>query len=55
MKQGSDGISNPGDVENLRRFGTWGYGSAMGLAVLNLWLELVILESFSNLNNSLIL
>ena len=36
------------------RCGTWGHGLA-GMVVLESWLDLMILEVFSNLNASMIL
>jgi len=46
--QGSGGVTNPGGVQKTCRYGISGYGLA-GMVVLGGWLDLIILEVFSNL------
>ena len=52
--QGSVGVPTPGGVQKTCRCGTSGHGLA-GMVVLGLQLDLMILEVFSNLNDSVIL
>ena len=52
--QGSGGVAIPGGVQKMCRYSTSGHGLA-GMVVLGWWLDLMILEVFSNLNNSMIL
>jgi len=52
--QGSGGVTVPGDVQKMCRYGTSGHGLA-GMVVLGGWLDLMMLEVFSNLNDSRIL
>ena len=52
--QGSGGVTISGGVQKTRRYGTSGYGLA-GTVVLGWWLDLMILEVFCNLNDSMIL
>jgi len=51
--QGNGGVPIPGGVQNTCRCGTLGHGLA-GLAVLGWGLDLMILEVFSNLNDSVL-
>ena len=51
--QGSGGVTIPGGVQITCRCGTSGHGLA-GLVVLGSRFELMILEAFSNLNDSVI-
>jgi len=44
----------PGGVQKMCRCGTLGYGS-VSMVVLGGWLDLMILEVFSNLNVSMII
>jgi len=46
--QGSGGVTIPGGVQKMCRYGTSGHGLA-GMVVLGWWLDLMILEVFSNL------
>jgi len=52
--QGSGGITIPGGVQKMCRSGSSGHGWA-GMVVLGWRLDLMILEVFSNLNDSMIL
>ena len=52
--QGSSGVTIPGGVQKTCKYGTSGHGLA-GMVVLGWWLDLMILEVFSNLNDSMIL
>jgi len=52
--QGSDEVPIPGGVQKTCRYGTSGYG-LVGMAVLGGWLDLMILEVFSKLNDFMIL
>jgi len=52
--QGSGGITIPGGVQTMCRYSTSGCGLA-GLMVLGWQFGLMILEVFSNLNDSMIL
>ena len=52
--QGGRGVPIPGGVQKPCRGGTLGHGLA-GVGVMGRWLDLVILEVFSNLNDSMIL
>ena len=52
--QGSGGVTIPGGVQKACRCGTSGYG-LVSMVVLGGWLDLMILEIFSNLNNPMIL
>jgi len=52
--QGSGGVTIPGGVQKMCRYGTSGHGLA-GMVLLGGWLDLMILEVFSNLNDSMIL
>lgn len=45
----------PGGIEKMYKCGIWGCGFVVVLAVLGQWLDLTILESFSNLKDSIIL
>ena len=49
--QGSGGVPIPGGVQKPCRCGTVGYGLA-GVGVLGWWLDMMISEVFSNLNDS---
>ena len=49
-----DGVTIPGGVKKMCTYGTSGHG-LVGMVVLGGWLDLKILEVFSNLNNSMIL
>jgi len=51
--QGSGGVAIPGGVQKMCRCGTWGHGLA-GMVVLGWWMDLLILEVFSSLNDSVI-
>lgn len=53
--QGRGGASTPGGVRKLRGCGTWGHGPLVALAVLEAGLDVMVLEGFSNLNNSVVL
>jgi len=50
----SGGVTIPGGVQKACRCGTLGYGLA-GMVVVGWWLDLMLLEFFSNLNDSMIL
>ena len=52
--QGSGGVTIPGGVQKTCRCGTSGHGLA-GVVVIGWQLDLMILEVFSNLNDSMIL
>jgi len=52
--QGSGGVPIPGGVQKTCRCGTSGHGLA-GMGVLGWRLDVMILEIFSNLNDSMIL
>ena len=52
--QGGGGFTIPGGVQEPRGCGTEGCG-LMGMVVTCWWLDLTILEVFSNLNISMIL
>jgi len=52
--QGGGGVPIPGGVQKTCSCGTWGHGLA-GTVVLGGWLDLMILEVFSNCNDSVIL
>jgi len=52
--QGSGGVPIPGGVQKLCGCGTWGHG-LVGMVVFGWWLDLMILEVFSSLNDSMIL
>lgn len=43
----------PGSVPKMHRCNTWGHGLVVALAVLAEWLDLVILEGFSSLSESM--
>ena len=51
--QGSGGVPIPGGVQKTRRYGTSGHGLS-GMGLLGGWLDLMILEVFSSLNDSMI-
>jgi len=51
--QGSGGVPIPGGVQKLCGCGPWGHGLA-GMVGLGWWLDLMVLEDFSNLNDSVI-
>ena len=51
--QGSGGLTMPGGVQKMRRRGTSGRG-LVGMVVLGWQLDLMILEVFSKLNDSMI-
>ena len=51
--QRGGGVAIPGGVQKMCRGGTSGHGLG-GLVVLGCWLDLMILEGFSNLNDSVI-
>jgi len=51
--QGSGGVTIPGGVQKTCKFGTSGHGF-VGMVVLGGWLDLMIQEVFSNLNDSMI-
>ena len=51
--QGGGWVPIPGDVQKTYRCGTSGHGLE-GMVVLGWWLDLMILEVFSNLNDSMI-
>jgi len=46
--QGGGWVTISGDVQKMCRSGTWGY-VLVGMVVLGRWLDLMILEVFSNL------
>ena len=52
--QGGGGVTIPGGVQKMCKCGTSGHGLA-GMVVLGGWLDSMILEVFSNLNESMIL
>jgi len=51
--QGSGGATIPGGAQKTCRYGTSGHG-LIGMVVLGGWLDLMILEVFYNLNDSMI-
>ena len=51
---GKQGTHIPRVVQKTCRYGTSGHG-LLGMVVLGGWLDLMILEVFSNLNDSIIL
>ena len=51
--QGDGGVPIPGGVQKTCRCGTLEYG-LVSMVVLGGWLDLMILEVFSNLNDSMI-
>lgn len=53
--QGSCRVTTPGSAQKICGCDIWGHGLAVDLAVLGKWLELVILQGFSSLNDSMIL
>ena len=52
--QGGGWVTFPGGVQKMHRCGTSGHNLA-GMVVLGRWLDLMILEVFYNLNDSMIL
>jgi len=52
--QGSGGVAIPGGIQKMCRYGTSGHGLA-GMVVMGWQLDLIILEVFSNLNDSMLL
>ena len=52
--QGSGGVPIPGGVQKMCRHGTLGHG-LVGVVMLGWQLDLMILEVFSNLNDSVML
>jgi len=52
--QGSGGVTIPGAVQEEGTCGTEGHGF-VAMVVMGWWLDLIILEVFSNLNDSMTL
>jgi len=54
VAQGSGGVSIPGGLQKMCRHSTLGH-RLVGMVALGWWLDLMILEVFSNPNDSMIL
>lgn len=52
-KHVSKAVAESPSLRRFKRCGTWGRGLVLALPVLREWLDLILLETFSNLNYSM--